>query len=166
MDLGIAGKRALVLGASKGLGYAVAHALASEGVSVAVSSSSMDRAAEAAEKIGTETGSKTVPLVGDVSSSDNMDSLADEAVAALGGVDILVNNHGGPPLGFARDLEEAVLVEQFQKMVVSIIHITSRLVPAMVEQKWGRVLTIGSSGNVEPLHNMVLSNTLRGAVVN
>lgn len=166
MDLGIAGKRALVLGASKGLGYAVAHALASEGASVAVSSSSMDRAAEAAEKIGTETGSKTVPLIGDVSSSDNMDSLADEAVAALGGVDILVNNHGGPPLGFARDLDEAVLVEQFQKMVVSIIHITSRLVPAMVEQKWGRVLTIGSSGNVEPLHNMVLSNTLRGAVVN
>jgi 3-oxoacyl-[acyl-carrier protein] reductase len=164
--LWIDGKRALVLGASKGLGYAVAHALASEGVSVAVSSSNKDRAAQAVETIGNESGSTAVPLVGDVSSPDNMDTLADEAIAALGGVDILINNHGGPPLGFARDLEEANLVDQFNKMVVSIIRITGRLVPPMVERQWGRILTIGSSGNVEPLPNMVLSNTRRGAVVN
>lgn len=166
MDLGLNGKRALVLGASKGLGYAVAEALAAEGASVAVSSSDMDRATTAAAAIAEQTGSKTVPLLGDVSVPDNMDTLAEQAVSALGGVDILVNNHGGPPLGFAMDLKESDLVDQFNKMVVSIIRITGLLVPAMVERKWGRVVTIGSSGNVEPLQNMVLSNTLRGAIVN
>lgn len=165
MDLGIKGKRALVLGSSKGLGYAVAHALANEGVTVGVSSSSIERAREAAGKIADETGSKTAAFVGDVSNPDNMDTLAEQVAAELGGVDILVNNHGGPPLGFAMDLKEEDLTDQFNKMVVSIIRLTSKLVPAMVAQKWGRVLTIGSSGNVEPLPNMVLSNTLRAAIV-
>jgi 3-oxoacyl-[acyl-carrier protein] reductase len=165
MDLGIEGKRALVLGASKGLGYAVAHALAAEGVVVAVSSSSIGRAEEAAGTIGKETGTKTMAVVGDVSNPDNMNALAEKVTAGLGGVDILVNNHGGPPLGFATEMKEADLVDQFNKMVVSITRITGLLVPAMVAQKWGRVLTIGSSGNVEPLPNMVLSNTLRAAIV-
>jgi 3-oxoacyl-[acyl-carrier protein] reductase len=165
MDFGIKGKRALVLGSSKGLGYAVAHALAEEGATVAVSSSSIERAQAAAAKIAAETGAKTAAFVGDVSNPDNMDKLADDVVAELGGVDILVNNHGGPPLGFAMDLKEEDLTDQFNKMVVSIIRLTGRLVPAMVAQKWGRVLTIGSSGNVEPLPNMVLSNTLRAAIV-
>jgi 3-oxoacyl-[acyl-carrier protein] reductase len=166
MDLGIEGKRPLVLGASKGLGYAVAHALAAEGVQVAVSSSSMERAREAAGAIAADTGARTAAFAGDVAKPDNMARLAEQVTGELGGVDILVNNHGGPPLGFAVDLKEADLVDQFQKMVVSIIRITGLLVPAMVGRKWGRVLTIGSSGNVEPLHNMVLSNTLRGAIVN
>lgn len=166
MDLGIKGKRALVLGASKGLGYATARGLAMEGVDVALSSSSQERADEAAKKLAAETGAKVVGLVGDVSNPDNMNVLADAAVKALGGVDILVNNHGGPALGFAMDLKEEVLRKQFDSMVVSIIRITSLLVPGMIENKWGRVLFIGSSGNIEPLNNMVLSNTLRGAIVN
>ena len=165
MDLGIAGKGALVLGASKGLGYAVAHALAAEGATVAVSSSDLGRATEAADRIAGETGAKVVGFVGDVSNPDNMNRLAEEATAALGQVDILVNNHGGPPLGFAKDLKEEDLVDQFNKMVVSIIRLTGLLVPAMVERQWGRVVTIGSSGNVEPLDNMVLSNTLRAGIV-
>lgn len=165
MDFGIEGKRALVLGASKGLGYAVAEALAAEGVVVAVSSSSKARAEEAAGTIASNTGGKAAAFVGDVSNPDNMDTLAQQVTAEVGGVDILVNNHGGPPLGFATELKEADLVDQFNKMVVSITRITGLLVPAMVAQKWGRVMTIGSSGNVEPLPNMVLSNTLRAAIV-
>ncbi len=153
------------MGASKGLGYAVAHALASEGVDLVVSSSNLERAGAAAQTIAEETGAKAVALAGDVSNPDNMNVLAAEAKAALGGVDILVNNHGGPPVGLATELKEEDLIDQFNKMVVSIIRLTGLLVPAMVERKWGRVLTIGSSGNVEPLPNMVLSNTLRGAIV-
>lgn len=165
MDLGIKDKRALVMGSSKGLGYAVAHALAAEGVAVAVSSSSLDRAQEAADRISDETGTKTVAIVGDVSNPDNMNTLVEQVTGDLGGIDILVNNHGGPPLGFASEMKEADLVDQFNKMVVSITRITGLVVPGMVAQKWGRVLTIGSSGNVEPLPNMVLSNTLRAAIV-
>ena len=166
MDLGIKGKRALVLGSSKGLGYATAHTLAGEGVDVAVSSSSLERATEAAGTIAADTGAKVVPLLGDVSNPDNMNTLAAEAEAALGGIDILVNNHGGPPLGFAVDVRDADLVEQFDKMVRSVIRITSLALPGMIERKWGRIVTISSAGNREPLDNMVLSNTLRGAVVN
>ena len=136
-----------------------------KGLSSPSSSSSIERAKEAAGKIAGETAARTAAFVGDVSKPDNMNTLADKVVAELGGVDILVNNHGGPPLGFATEMKEADLVDQFNKMVVSITRITGLLVPAMVSRKWGRVLTIGSSGNVEPLPNMVLSNTLRAAIV-
>jgi 3-oxoacyl-[acyl-carrier protein] reductase len=166
VDLGIKGKRALVLGASKGLGFSTAMALAKDGVDIVVSSSSQARADEAAKKIADATGVKAVGLVGDVSNPDNMNVLADQAIKALGGIDILVNNHGGPALGFAMDLKEEALRQQFDSMVVSIIRITSLLVRPMMERKWGRIIFIGSSGNIEPLHNMVLSNTLRGAIVN
>ncbi len=165
MDLGIKGKRAIVLGASKGLGYACAHALAAEGAEVVVTSSAMERCEPAAKKIAEETGGKAVPLLGDVSDPDNMNRLYDETVAALGGVDILINNHGGPPRGLAKELAESDLTDQFTKMVVSPIRITSLCLPGMVERQWGRILTIGSSGNVQPLPNMVLSNTLRMAMV-
>ncbi|MEX2644183.1 MAG: SDR family oxidoreductase [Acetobacterales bacterium] len=165
MNLGIKGKRAIVLGASKGLGYACAEALSAEGVQVVAASSSVERCEEAAEKIRKATGGKVVPALGDVSDPDNMDRLYEAAVKALGGVDILINNHGGPARGLAQDLKEEDLESQFTSMVVSPIRLTSLCFPGMVERKWGRILTIGSSGNVQPLPNMVLSNTLRMAMV-
>ncbi|MDH5749004.1 MAG: SDR family oxidoreductase [Rhodospirillales bacterium] len=166
MDLGIKNRRALILGASKGLGYASARALAGEGVAVALSSSDLGRARTAGEKIAGETGATAVPLLGDVSNPDNMNVLAREAQQALGGpIDILVNNHGGPPLGAAMDLQETDLIEQFNKMVVSLIRLTGLLVPDMIAQHWGRIITIGSQGNIQPLPNMALSNTLRSAMV-
>lgn len=166
MDLGIKGRRALVLGGSKGLGYASAHALAQEGVAVAVGSSSLARCEEAADTIARETGSTAVGVLADVSSPDNMNTAHAAAVKALGGdIDILVNNHGGPPLGMARDLKEEDLRAQFDMMVVSIIRMTSLCFPAMVAQQWGRILFVGSSGMIQALPNMVLSNTLRGCIV-
>ncbi len=162
MDLGISGKRALILGASKGLGYACAKALSAEGVDVVVSSSSIERAEAAAVKISTETGGKVIPVVGDVSAADNMNVLHANAKAALGGpIDILLNNHGGAAIGPALELDEAELVDEFQKMVVSIIRLTDLCAKEMVAQKWGRILTVGSAGLVQPNANMVLSNTLR-----
>lgn len=167
MDLGIKGRRALLLASSQGLGYASAHALASEGVDVAISGSDLGRANDAADRIASETGAKACALAGDVSDPDNMNVLAEQAAAALGGtIDILINNHGGPPVGPALEMKEADLIEHFVRMVVSITRITRLLVPAMAAQRWGRVLTIASSGVIQPIPNMVLSNTLRGATVN
>jgi 3-oxoacyl-[acyl-carrier protein] reductase len=83
----------------------------------------------------------------------------------MGGEDILILNHGGPPVGPALDLDLAALKEQFGKMVVAPIRIAMRLLPGMRERKWGRIITVGSSGMVQPLPNMVLSNTLRAAIV-
>jgi len=152
MGLGIKGKRAIILDASKGIGFASASALAAEGVDVVVSSSSMERAEEAAAKIAKETGGKAIPMVGDVSSPDNMNTLYEGSKAALGGsIDILLNNHGGPAVGPALELDEEVLISEFNKMVVSIIRLTSLCVPDMIAQKWGRIIAVGSSGVGHPV---------------
>lgn len=162
MDLGISGKRALILGASKGLGFACAKALSAEGVDVVLSSSSLERAQAASSAIAEETGGKVIGLVGDVSIADNMNILHSQAKDALGGpIDILLNNHGGPAIGPALELDEAELIEEFNNMVVSIIRLTDLCVKEMISQKWGRIMTVGSAGLVQPNQNMVLSNTLR-----
>ncbi|MBT3905875.1 MAG: SDR family oxidoreductase [Rhodospirillaceae bacterium] len=167
MDLGIKGKRAIVLGASKGVGYASALALAAEGVSVSVSGSNLERAQAAAKKITDETGSLAVGFEGDVTNSDNMNALYESSKEALGGpIDILFNNHGGPAFGLAEELDEQELISEFQNMVLSLIRMTSLVLPDMKTSKWGRIITVGSTAIVQPIPNYVLSNTLRGAIVN
>ena len=93
-----------------------------------------------------------------------MDKLADAAVAKMGGVDILVLNHGGPPLCTASDMKEEDLVKWFQNIVVSPIRITMKLMPAMRAQKWGRVIVVGSTGMQHPIPTLALSNTLRSSI--
>lgn len=155
MDLGLKGKRALVMGASKGLGRGIADALAAEGAQLAVT----------ARTTAALAGAPGHAIAADVSEPGSMDALADAAVAALGGVDILVLNHGGPPPGLASELDPAVLPAWFARMVVSPVRLATRLLPAMRQRKWGRIITVGSSGMVQPLPAMVLSNMLRAAIV-
>ncbi len=165
MDLGIRGKRALMLASSSGLGYASAYALAKEGVDVCISSSNPDRASAAAARIADETGIKAVGLVGDLGDPANMDGLAQGAQAALGGpIDILFNNHGGPPLRTALEVGEAELTDHANKMLLSLIRMTQLIVPGMVERKWGRVFMVGAAAVAEPIPNNVLSNVFRGAM--
>jgi 3-oxoacyl-[acyl-carrier protein] reductase len=94
-----------------------------------------------------------------------MDALADGAVAAMGGVDILIQNHGGPPPGPALEVTEALLTTWFQSIVLSPVRITNRLLPGMRERKYGRIINVGSTGMLQPLPNMVLSNTLRASIM-
>lgn len=165
MDLGLRGRRALVMGASKGLGRSIADSLAAEGAALVVSGrdqGSLDRAAAELKAAGAP-AAHGVPA--DVAKGDDMDRLADEAVRLLGGVDILVLNHGGPPPGTALEITEAQLVEWFPRMVQHPIRIAMRLLPDMRERKWGRILTVGSSGMVQPIPNLALSNILRAAIV-
>ncbi len=165
MDLGIKGRRALVMGASKGLGRAIADSLAEEGVALVVSGrgqESLDRAAAELRALGAP-AAHGIPA--DVANPADMDRLAEEAVRLLGGVDILVLNHGGPPPGTATEVTEAQLAEWFPRMVLHPIRVAMRLLPAMRAQKWGRIVIVGSSGMVEPIPNLAISNTLRGAIV-
>ncbi|MCI0753023.1 SDR family oxidoreductase [Teichococcus vastitatis] len=165
MDLGLKGRRALVMGASKGLGRSVADALAEEGVALAISGrnqDSLDRAAGELQALGAP---KAIGIVADVAEGTQMDRLADAAVAALGGVDILVLNHGGPPTCTALEMKQEDLVTWFQRIVLSPIRIANRLLPAMQQQKWGRLITIASTGVAQPLPGLALSNTLRSAIV-
>ena len=136
MDLGISGRRALLLAASGGLGYSAALALAREGVKVCVSGSDKTRAEEAAARITDETGQPAWGLAGDLSDPDNMDTLADAAEAALGGpIDILFTNHGGPPLRTALEVSQEELMAQINPMILSQVRIIQRVVPGMQARK-------------------------------
>ncbi len=157
MDLGITGKRALVIGASSGLGAAVAHVLAQEGATVFAAARRVEKIAAGAVGPGQIHARKL----------DTADVGAIEALVAEllpEGVDILVNNCGGPPPGGALDTTREAWTGQFAPMAANIFHLTSLLLPAMLARRWGRVITIGSSGVEQPLPRLVISNGLRAAV--
>lgn len=165
MDLGIAGKRALLLASSGGLGFASAMALAKEDVNVCVSGSDPERAKTAAAHIADETGIAVTGLVGDMSDPQNMDVLLENAEAALGGpVDILFVNHGGPPLRTALEVSAAELGAYANTMIHSPIRMIQAVVPGMVKRKWGRVIMVGAAAVREPIANNVLSNMYRAGL--
>lgn len=164
MDLGLSNRRALVMGGTKGLGRAVADALADEGAHLVVSGRDQGRADEAAAALKARGAASARGIAADVATGEAMDRLADAAVAAMGGVDILVLNHGGPPQCTASDMTEAALVEWFQHIVVSPIRIANRLLPAMRQRGWGRIIVVGSTGMQHPIPNLALSNTLRASI--
>ncbi|WP_103333808.1 SDR family oxidoreductase [Pseudotabrizicola formosa] len=159
MDLGLAGKRALVLGASRGLGKAIAQSLASEGATVFA-------AARSVEKIEAwSAGLASVhPVKLDLSDLSTVDAVADRLLAE-GGVDIIINNSGGPPPGTAQGAERGAWILHFEAMAANLFHLTARLLPPMQDRKWGRVISITSSGVEQPIPNLALSNGVRSAVV-
>jgi 3-oxoacyl-[acyl-carrier protein] reductase len=164
MDLGLKGRRALVMGASKGLGRAIAEAFAAEGAAIVVSGrdqASLDAVAAALKGLGAPAAHG---VVADVARGEDMDRLATEAEKLLGGVDILVLNHGGPPPCYAAEITDANLQAGFQNIVASPIRISNHLIPKMRARGWGRVISVGSTGIQMPIPNLALSNTLRSAV--
>jgi 3-oxoacyl-[acyl-carrier protein] reductase len=164
MDLGLKGRRALVMGGTKGLGRSIADALAGEGASVVISGRDQGRLDEAAAALKAKGAASASGIVADVASSADMDRLADAAEKALGGIDILVLNHGGPPPCTAAEITEPALLEWFQHIVVSPIRITNRLLPAMRQRGWGRIIVVGSTGMQRPIPTLALSNTLRASI--
>ena len=165
MDLGLKGRRALVMGASKGLGRSVADALAAGGAHLVISGrdqSTLDAACAGLRQAG---AASATGIVADVAEAAQMDALARGAQEAMGGVDILLQNHGGPPPGPALEVTEEALATWFQRIVLSPIRVANAVLPGMRERKWGRIINVGSTGMVQPLPNMVLSNTLRAALM-
>jgi 3-oxoacyl-[acyl-carrier protein] reductase len=164
MDLGLKGRRALVMGGTKGLGRSIADALAGEGASLVISGRDQGRLDEAAAALKAGGAASASGIVADVASGADMDRLADAAEKALGGVDILVLNHGGPPPCTASEITEPALFEWFQHIVASPIRITNRLLPAMRQRGWGRIIVVGSTGMQHPIPTLALSNTLRASI--
>lgn len=164
MDLLLRDKTALVLGAGGGLGGAIAVSLAAEGVKVAVADLDIEAAKRTAQAIE-EKGGQALPLQWDLADHDVIDARISAIEAALGPVDILVNNTGGPPPTTASAQDPALWRKHFDSMVLSVIAITDRVLPSMRARKWGRVITSTSSGVVSPIPNLGLSNSLRMALV-
>ncbi len=160
MDLGVSDKRAAVAAASSGLGYATAAALAREGVRVAICSRDATRVADAAERIG----GGVVALVADVGTPDGATDFVRAATDALGGLDILVTNAGGPPPGAAADVELDQYRRAFELNCLSVIAMCDAALPSMRTQQWGRIVAITSAAVRQPNPALVLSNTARAGV--
>lgn len=164
MDLNIQDRTALVLGASGGLGGAVAVTLAKEGVRVALAGRderALAKTAAAVEAVG----GKSIRLVWDISDLGSIGAHVGRIEAELGEVDILFNNTGGPPPTSAAGQNPEAWSRHFQQMVLSVIAITDRVLPGMLERRWGRVITSSSSGVIAPIANLAISNALRMSLV-
>lgn len=157
MDLGIRGKRAAVAGASAGLGLATARALAADGVRVAICGRDRARIEAAARAIGEH----AVPLVVDVSTPAGAAQFVRAARVALGGLDILVTNAGGPPPGNFASTPVEAYPAALELNLMSVIAMCKEAVPAMQAQRWGRVVAITSIAVATPLPHLILSNTAR-----
>jgi 3-oxoacyl-[acyl-carrier protein] reductase len=161
MDLGIAGKTALVMGSSRGIGRGIAAALAGEGVRVAMASRSRERVAEAAKEIEGETAA----FEAHTSDLDRLASLPREVEAELGPVEILVTNTGGPPLGGALDHAHEEWDEAYRSLVLAPRVLAQAVLPGMRERRWGRIVNVGSSSVREPIPHLTLSNANRMAAI-
>lgn len=166
MDLGLKGKRALVMSSSRGLGLGVAQALAAEGAHVFMTARSGDKLAAAAQAITAKGPGRADHLAADLSAPGAAQMVHDAAVKALGGgIDILVNNTGGPPARTALAAAPEDWTPQFQAMIVPVFTLASLVLPGMRERGFGRILTIASTGVIQPIPNLVMSNALRSSIV-
>ena len=163
MNLGLAGKRALVLASSSGLGFASANALAAEGATVAVCGREQQRADEAAKKINEVTKSKVFAYEANVSEAASLKTLFDKATSDLGGLDILICNAGGPPPGGFSALDEDKWDFAYQLTLQSVIRSVRHALPYLKE-KGGSIVVIGSSSMKQPIPNLMLSNVFRPAI--
>ena len=165
MDLGLKGRRALVLGATRGLGRGIAEALAAEGATLAITGRSPDDAKSVAAEIASRYSATVHGLAFDAVDAASADALVDAAKAALGDVDVLVLNGGGPPPGPVTAVTDETWQQQFQAQFLSFVTITNAFLPGMRERKWGRVLVSSSSGVVQPIPNIGISNSLRSSLL-
>jgi 3-oxoacyl-[acyl-carrier protein] reductase len=160
MDTGLAGRRAAVAAASKGLGFASARALAAEGARVAICGRSKERIEEAAERIG----DGAIPLVADVSTPEGARQFVIDARQALGGLDVLVTNAGGPPPGNFGTTPIEAYSPALASNLLSVVAMCQEAVPGMQAQRFGRVVAITSISVRQPIPNLILSNTARAGV--
>ncbi len=165
MDLQLKDKRAFVAGSSRGLGFATALALAREGCKVVVNSREKKNAKATAKKITKETGTLAFGVAGDVSKAPNAETLIAAAVEALGGLDILITNAGGPPAGSFETFDESAWQKAVELSLLSHVRLIRAALPHLRQSSAASVLTIASYTVKQPAPGLVLSNSVRAATV-
>jgi 3-oxoacyl-[acyl-carrier protein] reductase len=159
MDLGLTGRTAIVCGASAGIGLAIAEALAAEGANVAMFARRRDVLQQEAERLG------ALAVRGDVTNPADLKRLVDRTLEAFGGIDILVNNSGGPPRTPAIGLTDEQVEDAVELLLLSAIRLTALCLPQLERSGRGRVINIESSSVREPIENLALSNAVRPGVI-
>jgi len=160
MDLQLINKRALVVGASRGLGYATARGLAIEGCRLAINSRNLDHVTEAAHNLSDETGSDVIPLAGNIADPATPAYLINKTNEAFGGLDILVTNSGGPPAGKFESFNDADWQHAIDLTLLSHVRLIQAALPYLRKSPAASVLTITSYSVKQPIPNLVLRNAL------
>lgn len=164
MDLGLKNKIVMVGGASKGLGYAVARAVAAEGASVSIASRDAAAVRKAGETIAAETGARVHAVAADLSKATAIADWHAQTLQQFGGIDALFANTGGPPAGSSLSFDDAAWQSAFELLLMSAVRTIRLVVPSMKARGGGAIL-IGTSSSVkEPIPNLALSNVLRSGV--
>ena len=159
MDLGLKGRTAIICGASSGMGLATAEALSREGANVAMFARRREVLQREAERLG------ALGVRGDVTNPPDLKKLVDRTVEAFGGIDILVNNSGGPPRGPAVELQDDDVESAVELLLLSVVRLTTLCLPQLERSGHGRIINIESSSVREPVDNLALSNAVRPGVV-
>ena len=165
MDLGLKGRVALVTGASKGIGYAAAFALAAEGARVAICSRSRENLDEAAARMEAGTGHRPYTVRADLTRAADIRGLVAQTARDLGPIGILVNSAGGPPPGRFEEIDDAAWAEAFRLTALSTVRAVRAVLPQMKEAGFGRIVNIQSRSVREPIDGLLLSNAIRPGVV-
>jgi len=159
VDLGLTGRTAIVCGASAGIGLGIAESLAGEGTNVVMFARRRDLLEREAERLG------GLAVVGDVTNADDIERLVRTTVERFGGIDIVINNSGGPPRTTAVELTAEQIESAAQLLLVSVVRLTGLCLPYLQQSTCGRIVNVTSSTVREPIDNLVLSNVLRPGVI-
>lgn len=164
MNLGLTNKVAMVAGASRGLGYAVARALAEEGAQISIASRDANAVGAAGKKIEEETGARVLAVATDVSSAQAIEHWHQKTIDRFGGIDLLFTNSGGPPPGATLSFDDAGWQRAFELLLMSAVRMVRLAVPSMAARGGGSIVLPTSSSVKEPIANLALSNILRASV--
>jgi 3-oxoacyl-[acyl-carrier protein] reductase len=164
MDLGLKSKIAIVTAASQGLGKAAAISLAQEGAIVVICSRKKQAIERAAKEIHDITDAEIVPVVADVSKPADIKRLVATAKKLFGTIHILVNNAGGPPAGDFLTMPESEWKKGVDLTLMSALRLSRAVLPFMIKQHWGRIITITSIAAKQPINDLIVSSTLRPGI--
>ena len=159
MDLGLKGRTAIVCGASAGMGLAIAEAFSREGANVAMFARRREVLQLEADRLG------ALAVRGDVTNPADLKRLVDRTLAAFGGIDILVNNSGGPPRTMALEVDDDAIERAVELLLLSVVRMTNLCLPQLERSGRGRIINIESSTVREPADNLALSNAVRPGVI-
>ncbi len=165
LDLELKGRVAIVTGSSQGIGKTIAHGLAKEGAKVTICARNEERLREAAKEIASRTGAEVLPIQADLRNAEDIKRLVQRTAQKLGGVDILVNNTGGPPAALFLEASELDWREAVNSLLMSVVNCCREVIPHMKERGWGRIINMTSFAAKEPAERLILSNTVRAGIL-